>query len=149
MDPYGTHQEALAWALGRAERGSILEIGIGWWSTPLLHGFCEATSRRLASVETTSKWLLEVAPVFAAEWHGFWSQIPAATDPWALVLIDGDASQRAPLIHSLRENCQCLVVHDTEPESRPNYPGMEEALAEWPNRRDFTRLAPHTTVVWK
>ena len=148
-DIYGTHQEALAWALGRAAPGAILEIGIGWWSTPCLHGFCEATGRQLISVESQSNWMQELAPVYTNQWHSFWWDIPLDTGPWAMGLIDGDALNRGPLIHTLRSECDCLVVHDTEPDLRINYPGMEEALLEWPNRRNFERIVPHTAVVWR
>ena len=150
-DIYGTHQEALAWALGRAAHGSILEVGIGWWSTPCLHGFCEATGRQLVSVENQSGWMNEIAPIYANQWHTFWWDHPAVAPDlkWAIALIDGDALKRALFIRALQANCNCVVVHDTEPDSRNHYPEMEEALSEWPNRKDFTRIVPHTAVVWK
>lgn len=94
-------------------------------------------------------WLKGMSERYQNEWHGFGEdQMDFSGTWWALALIDGHADHRARYINALLGNCQYVVVHDTEPESRINYLGMEEALAAWPNRRDFTWLAPHTTVVW-
>jgi hypothetical protein len=151
-DPYGTHIEALAWALAKAPEGPVLELGGGWFSTPLLRGWCEATGRLLITAERDEAWRAGLSARFAdSDGHHLLPGAP--TLDWALVLVDsgGDTaagSPRAEAIRLLRDHAAVLVCHDTEPESRYNYPGMEAALAAWPNRRDFVRLTPQTTVVW-
>ena len=146
MDLYGTHQEALAWAAAQIDKGPVLEVGAGWWSTPWLHGFCEASERLLLTLEGHSVWLMGIAPLFANDRHRFVSDVPDMD--FALALVDGGDPDRARYVRALNGRCQYLVCHDTEESSRYNYPEMEQSLAEWPNRRDFQRLWPHTTVVW-
>lgn len=151
IDPYGMHQEALAWAAAQIGEGEVLEVGAGWWSTPWLHGFCEATERELTTLERDGNWLIGIAPVYGTYWHNFAGDLPdefLSSREWALALVDGGDPDRARYINLLRGHCQFLVCHDTEETSRIHYPGMEEALAEWPNRRDFARLWPNATVVW-
>lgn len=151
IDPYGTHQEALAWAAAQTGSGEVLEVGAGWWSTPWLHGFCEASGRKMTTLERDANWLMGIAPVYATEWHAFASDLSdevLGSMNVALALVDGGDPNRARYVNALRGNCEFLVCHDTEEMSRIHYPGMEEALAEWPHRRDFARLWPHATVVW-
>jgi len=159
IEPYSTHQQALAWAAVQAGPGDVLEIGAGWWSTPWLHGFCEASERFMLSVERDTSWLLGIAPLYANPWHGFVSEISYETLSdmnLALTLVDGGDPDRATYVRAVRNNCRYVVCHDTEPESMIHYPDMAEALADWPNRRDFIRPSsisfqewPSTTVVWQ
>jgi hypothetical protein len=150
-DPFGTHLQAVAWAAAQIGPGEVIEIGAGWWSTPWLHGFCEATSRSMTTIEQNESWLIGIASLYPEEWHKFYVGISyedLAPMKIALAFIDGGEPYRARYIRAMRNNCQYLICHDTEPESVHNHPDMEEALSDWPNRRDFNQVWPSTTVVW-
>lgn len=138
-DGYATHLEALAWAFAHTE-GPVLELGAGWYSTPMLNGLAEATGRRLVTVEDR----LEVPwPTVAPGPDG---THPAEDDAWGLVFVDhGDAARRAESV--LRYRGTTVVVHDTEPASAQLYPGLDRALNGFSWQRDFTSLKPWTTVV--
>jgi len=149
MDPYGTHQEALAWAMAKVANieGSIVEAGCGWWSTPLLHGFAEGSGREILSLDAYPEYLQGFEARYGDTFHGFGDD-QLEFSGVALALVDGGDPDRARYVNALRGNCAYLVCHDTEATSRQHYPGMEEALALWPNRREFARAYPNTTVVW-
>lgn len=142
---YSSHLQALAWALARTT-GDIVEYGGGWYSTPMLHGFCEATGRALYTVES-DQWM---ADQLVQGWGGRVGRTAEAIDaPPApgLVFIDcGDPALRAAYL-SVSHGAQLVVVHDTEPASEENYPAMHEALAEYKYRRDWTVYPWWTTAV--
>lgn len=52
MDPYSTHQALLTAAMLRTD-GRILEMGGGWYSTPLISAFAHVQGRRAFTVETS------------------------------------------------------------------------------------------------
>ena len=156
VDAYATHLEGLAWALARSE-GPVVELGGGWYSTPMLHGFCEVLGRELFTVEDSAWFLAALEGYWPAPWHHYAHDdsygIPVA-EP-GLVFVDAGTIYRAPLVLAAKEaGAQLIVVHDTEdppPAGRPDwgepYPGMAVALEGFAHRRDFTSFAEHTTVV--
>lgn len=151
---HGTHSEALAWAAGWAGPGAVLEIGSGWLSTPWLHGWCAAQGRWLLTIETEDTWFAEMRALFGSTRHEFlWlerGQIEPPEEHWALVLVDGINEDRAAWLERLAGAEKTLVVvHDTEPSrTKGEYPEVPAALKLFEHRTDFTRVFPHTAVVW-
>ena len=140
---YSTHIEALAWAASRTT-GPILEWGCGYYSTPLLHGIAEAQGRKLYTMEAQEGWLELFLP-WKNEWHHLNRLMPAGQIP-GLVFVD-DESWSRPIRIQEAHDAQMVVVHDTEPESAVNYPGMEEAMAEYRYRKDYKKFQQWTTVL--
>lgn len=137
---YSTHNEALAYAAA-VTTGPIVEYGCGYYSTPLLHGLAEAQGRMLYTLEVREEWL-ELFRPWACDWHRLNER---CEDP-GLVFIDDGSEARAP---HLREShsAQLVVIHDTEPESLINYPGMAEAMDEYQYRRDYTKFQQWATIL--
>ena len=52
---YGTHLAPLIRAMERTT-GPVLELGVGFFSTPYLHYACQSTGRHLTSYETSKTW---------------------------------------------------------------------------------------------
>jgi hypothetical protein len=147
-----SHLEALAWAATLANPGPFLEMGGGWFSTPLLHGVCAATTRTLLTLDSSSEWVEELAQTYATDWHEVRHEATASIprEHWALALVDGAAEHRAVHVRALRGMGMAgpVVVHDVEPEVLPEYPGLAQALDLWPHQVRFTRLIPHTVVLF-
>jgi len=101
----------------------------------MLAGLAEATGRRLVTVEPSM--VLPWPTVLPDEYEDL---------DWGLVLVDHEPAERGEAIRRYRG--AMIVVHDTGPDTGYAYPGMMEALEEFPHRRDFTDLEPWTTVVW-
>lgn len=97
----------------------VLEIGCGWYSTPLLR----ALSSQVTTIETDSEWAskfekivngkLHVVPEILAGAQAF------ADCPWDVVFVDCDpVAQRAACVELFLNRPCCVVAHDTE---APNY----------------------------
>jgi len=150
----GTHLPALLLAV-QAAPGPILELGCGGFSTALLHGLSNAL-RPVVSVESKRGWYDRLKGL-ASPVHRFVLLQDGNSDDfadeiglrhWAVVFVDGSpADGRAAWIHWARDKADMVVVHDTEPESRKLYAGVEEALASYAYRIDFPHALPWTSVV--
>jgi len=156
VDPYSTHIGALAWALPLTT-GPVVELGGGWYSTPLLHGYCESVGREMWTVEDDDYFMGAVQEYWPAPWHHYVLD-PAYGIPVkepGLVFIDAGTIYRAPLVLAAREaEAELVVVHDTEdppvggrPDWGEPYPGMADACAVFKYRRDFNVFSERTTVL--
>lgn len=158
-DGHATHLEALAWAAARTGTGPILELGVGWYSTPVLHGIAQAQDRELISVEANEAYRRWASDRWATLFHRIVAPGPDGLHPEVdleeliryrapLVFVDhGIGWRRQESVKRYRGVASLIVVHDTEPAARSQYPGLAEELASFPWRREFGRLEPATTVV--
>src|SRR5271157_2406306 len=79
--------------------GPILELGTGFFSTPMLHWLCAPTKRRLVSYES-SEVFIEVAKNYMADFHEIhlvtnWDQVNLSQYNWDVALVDhGPGPQR-------------------------------------------------------
>lgn len=115
---YGSHMEALRWAVENTE-GPILEVGGGNFSTPYLVG----TGRELTTVEEGGTWrdgLVEHYPDL-----NIVETIPDGH--FSVVLIDNDPEDLRPgTLESLRGRFDVAVIHDIWPEG-----GRSASYADW------------------
>lgn len=96
----------------------MLELGAGWYSTPLLHEIAADQGRMLITVESNCDWLNAFRP-FAEDFHKliavetYDDYIP--TGSYGLVLIDhGPPERRIVDIKRLLPHAELFVIHDTE-----------------------------------
>ena len=54
--PFSSHQPVLIHTLNTITEGDVLEYGMGWHSTPIMHIICGMQGRNLLSVETDKNW---------------------------------------------------------------------------------------------
>ena len=59
MDPFSTHQALLVAAMLKTQ-GPILELGGGWYSTPLISAFANIQQRVACMVETSESFLQQL-----------------------------------------------------------------------------------------
>lgn len=122
MDIVASHQRALLAACLRT-RGPILELGVGWYSTPLLHEIGCALRREVITVDNNPQWLNEFMPL-ACEWHslhlvGWWGELGRLPLPknLSVVFVDnGQPAEREYAVRSLLSTDlgEVFVMHDTE-----------------------------------
>jgi hypothetical protein len=146
---YGSHLPVLLQALARTS-GRVLELGMGAYSTPLLHAVCALEQRHLFSLES-DRAVYEWGRQYLGDFHTLievrdWDRAPLEQLDWDVALIDHNPpTRRAADIRRLAERTQYLVVHD----SNGRYKEYGYA-AIWPLFRyklDFTALTPATTVL--
>lgn len=129
--------------------GPILELGTGFYSTPLLHWMCAPTKRRIVSYESATPYF-EVAKNYLTDWHEVnfvenWANIDISQH-WSIAFVDhGPGPQRKVEFARLANNADYVVVHDTEPRS-DRYYHFSEVAPLYKYRFDYDKVYPNTSV---
>ena len=117
----GTHRRLLFKAL-EATEGPVLEIGVGYESTPYLHEYCAEHDRFLLSCETNAEWLekfryLESGRHELLKVKADYTDAPVeACFFWDVAFIDhGPDAQRHIEAMRAAQHAKIVVIHDTEP----------------------------------
>lgn len=171
MNGYSTHQPLLIAALLSTD-GPILEMGGGFYSTPLISSFANQLGRKATTVET-SKEFSKVLKQFETPLHEIRCMEGIPFDPigkfapepgvaksdyidlqqeelerldgyYSVIFVDhGPGFLRAPAVKFFADKAEFVIMHDTNHEERYKIGFMNEFKYRW----DFTLHAPHTTVV--
>ena len=146
---WGSHMPVLIKVLEISE-GPVLELGIGPFSTPLLHTMCEIRNRPLVSYENDPNYM-NSHRAFPSDNHKMffvenWDDAKIDDVQWGMAFVDhGPDYRRNTEIGRLKDNSQFVVVHDTEPNNNPLYK-YEEIIPLFKYRLHYDRLFPHTDV---
>lgn len=117
MDLVATHQRLLVGAAMRTT-GPIIECGVGWYSTPLLHEIATVQQRYLRTVDNNEHWLAQFRNL-QNDWHslelvGWWGELVFG-DHYGLAFIDhGQPCRREDEIRRMMDITDVFVMHDTE-----------------------------------
>ncbi len=140
-DLWGTHVPALATAVVRYGF-RVLEIGAGWYSTPLLH----AMSSQVQTLELEPTWAAKFDTICRGQIHVA-PDILAAAKQWAfqdwdVVFVDCDpVSVRADCVELFLDRRICVVIHDSEV---ANY---TELLKRVKYQKHFNFMMPRTSYL--
>ena len=124
MDMVATHQRLLVGAAMRTQ-GAILELGVGWYSTPLLHEIATTQERELFTYDNNEHWLAQFK-VLENHFHklkllGWWGELPIVGN-YGLVFVDhGQPCRREDETRRLIDHAAVFVFHDTEEEHAYGY----------------------------
>src|SRR4051812_37753763 len=122
MDQVATHQRLLVGAALRTT-GPILELGVGWYSTPLLHEIAEATGRTVLTADNNPAWLRQFEGLrtlnhqfeLVGWWGEFYETQATDSDRWGLVFVDhAQPIEREYAVRALLHHADVFVLHDTE-----------------------------------
>jgi hypothetical protein len=145
MDQYSTHTELLKFLMDNLAIETVLELGMGHFSTPLFRSYPGVS---LVSLDSDINWVNQFSPgpnhtVGAYPLLGF-----ARNVTWFdLAFVDGNpASERAACVQELLLKTRLVVAHDTGPEDNWNYHYDEIVLPEGFVRLDYTKKSPWTSV---
>ncbi len=151
MNPFATHIPVILACLRRTT-GPVLELGSGWFSTPLVAAF--ATDRLVRTVETNHEWYDRISRVctyqpITRHRHQIvfvpdYNDAPVDDHQWSVVLLDHEPPPRRGVdALRLRDRCQLMIGHDSE---HPDY-GYGPAFDTFKYRFTLSSVFPWTTVV--
>lgn len=150
---YGSHLTVLSRIMEKTH-GNVLELGMGLYSTPLLHTLCALQNRKLVSYDCDHEWfdenkkwaskLHEVKFVKFEEWAA--ADFDTIGKHWSVAFVDHKpAKRRKDDIKRLANIATFVVIHDTEPESDRyfKYSWMEKYFKF---KYQYSGLRPFTSV---
>jgi hypothetical protein len=130
--------------------GPILELGTGFFSTPVLHWLCAEKKRKLVSCES-SEMFIEVANNFISDFHEVklvkdWDKEDIESQHWSVVLIDhAPGPKRKNEFARVANNADYVIVHDTEPQSDYYY-HYSEVYPLYKYRYNYDKVHPNTSI---
>lgn len=119
-DHYSTLIPALLKAI-RMTRGPVLELGTGYFTTPILHWLCSCRLRNVVSLENNPNWIAIARQFLMPGGHEVklvtnWDR-PEYLEEWGLAVVDNDpAITRRNIAPLLAKKTQLVLLHDTSPE---------------------------------
>lgn len=149
---YSSHLPVLMEAMNRTT-GDVLELGPGFFSTPVLHWMCKKQGRNLLTIENNYKWHYMCRQYYMTDlhkhlWFRNWDDADSAIrKEWGLVLIDHSPSERRVVeIEKLANLTQVIVIHDSDARKDREY-HYSTIYPLFKYRFDFTEVEPATTVL--
>ena len=130
--------------------GDVLEIGTGWFSTTLLHWLGTVFRRQVYSYETRDLWYNRVKK-HESQYHHIillnsWDELDLGDRYFGMVFIDhGPDRRRIVEVKKLANQCDYMVIHDTEParNGQYNYEDIKSLFKYW---YDYKKTIPWTSV---
>jgi len=103
----------------------VLELGVGWNSTPLLHWLCKEKGIQITSVESEKDWLNKFL-MYMEDGHNFiYNKFDKPLDfegEMGLVLIDHrPARKRRSSAKYFADKAEFVLLHDSELADNPAY----------------------------
>ncbi len=149
---WGSHLPILFRCLERS-RGPVLECGVGQWSTPFLHVYCESEGRELYSFDHDPQWYWTYKK-YETDLHHVglvkdWREVGVIdTMCWGVALLDHGPTwgQRRREARRLVNNCEYVVLHDSHP-SRDKYFRYGGIYPLFKYRFTYDRWSSWSTVV--
>jgi hypothetical protein len=147
VDNYTNHRVLLWPALQATEHYTtrdILELGVGWGSTPFLHQYAVSSGRKLVSIDSSVDWARELGQFNHPPTHEIFTDFTLMLKRrWAVALIDHAPGERRVLdLISLKPLTTVIVVHDTEPHLAHQYDSV------WSRFRYKVDVAGHLNGAW-
>lgn len=131
--------------------GSVLELGSGIFSTPLLHWLC-FPGRRLLTIEGY-KHYLDFAKKFETENHEVRfvkpTDIPDVDEKFSVVFIDHSPKKprtRGDDAILYKDRAELIVLHDAGETGHKKY-GYDQLYSQFKYRKDWNGCWPSTTVL--
>lgn len=156
-DTYSTHAPVIAAACMMVD-GPVLELGMGYGSTPLLHSLCR-NRKTLVSMETNPEWMKKFEALRTAGHRLI--HAPASWDTqlnpydltgsikWAAALVDCQPGEiRSHLIKRLQGLATFIVAHDSEKDYRAGGDYKYETVAGgFRYVSEYRFLRPYTLIL--
>lgn len=148
MDLYSSHLPVLCRCFAETT-GNVLELGTGFYSTPILHQLCIAQKRLLVSTDSDANWLKNFQNLIT-EKHLFymvynWADERLYDNNYGMVFVDQYPDEARMISLEKTVNIPIVVLHDTESKF---YTEKKQVLSQlYRFRYDYSLTSPHTSVL--
>lgn len=127
--------------------GPVLELGAGFFSTPLLHWLCAEQSRELVTFEDQQE-PYDFAKQFNTDTHEVnfvtdWDKVNFKKNNWDVAFIDHGWQRRVKDILRLKNRAKYIVIHDTEEKVY----GYDKIWSKFKHIYHWNFDLPYTSVV--
>lgn len=146
----GSHIPILTKALSLSD-GPVLEMGMGPFSSPILHWLCLDEERELFSYENNPNWFKK-NKVFETGLHKItfvedWDDIDIESSHWGVAFIDHAPNNRRIIdIRKLVNKANLIIMHDSGEYQDEHYL-YSEIYPLFKYRYDYEKQKPYTSVV--
>jgi len=146
---WGSHLPVLS-KLAPLSSGDILELGVGWFSTPILHWTCMEQNRKLVSYENNEEYynLFKDGKNNNHEFYfvNSWDKADIKKE-WGLAFIDFRPKlERRKAVRILANLAKYIIIHDSDPHSEKYY-NYNSIYPLFKYRYDYMKFMPGTTVL--
>ena len=131
--------------------GSVLEMGTGPFSTPILHWLCFDQNRPLISYDNDRQYL-ELNKKFEGGLHQVkyvanWDEAKIEDTHWGLVFIDHAPPERRHIdVARVANTADYIVIHDSQRHLDP-YFHYKKIYGLFKYKYVYRKVKPHTTVL--
>lgn len=146
---YGSHLPVVLRAVNKTA-GSVLELGAGFFSTPVLHALCTLQKRQLLTLENNHRWY-RWFKVYSNSYHEIdfvddWAK--AKIDrPWDVAIVDHSPDfRRIEEVKRLANLVQYIIIHDSNPKYNRNF-HYDQIYHLFKYKFVYDRDEPSTTVL--
>ncbi len=132
-------------------KGSVLELGTGIFSTPLLHMLCMDKNRMLVSYDN-DKGYIDLHKEFVSDMHQIkfvedWDKADIENKKWGMVLIDHAPEERRIFeVRRLVNSAEFIIIHDSNGRFNNRY-HYRQIYPLFKYRYEYGKMMPHTTVL--
>jgi len=129
----------------------VLEIGMGIYSTPLLHWYCLEHNRKLVSVENNSNYFKMFEKERSALHKRYLVDDLLTVNlnrPWDIAFIDSGPMglERQQLAMKVANNAKFIALHDSEPICE-NYYHYKDIISAFNYSYNCERFIPNTLIL--
>lgn|SRR3989344_1801803 len=147
---WGSHFPVLIKILEVSD-GTVLELGTGVFSTPLLHTLCQVRNRQLVSYESDPYYVERhsdfITPLHQINLVTNWDDVKIEDTLWDVAFIDHKPERRRKIeVERLANTAKYIILHDSETRNDKLYK-YSETYSLFKYRFDYTACYPHTTVL--
>ena len=146
---WGSHIPVLI-KIFEISEGPVLEIGVGVFSTPILHSICLNKNRHLTSYES-DEYYCSMQSSFANDLHQInlvknWDDIKIEDTQWGMAFIDHVTERRSTEAKRLANIAKFVIIHDSDP-GCDKYYKYSDIYPLFKYRLDYTKTSPNTTIL--
>jgi hypothetical protein len=134
----------------QCSKGDVVEVGVGPFSTPILHWLCKEYKRNLISYEDDKEYY-DFAKQFQSQTHRIrlvsdWKKLDYETKRGVIFIDNHPSMTRAEIAIRFKDTADYIVMHDTEPDHDKEY-NWERVWNVFKYQYHWTECRPWTSVV--